>query len=47
MAKYYQPKGYRFKKGTIKCGDIRLSWDDWKGFLNDCKDELKRRENWP
>ncbi len=29
MAKYYQPKGYRFKKGTIKCGDIRLSVFLW------------------
>lgn len=29
MTKYYQPKGYRFKKGTIKCGNIRLSVFLW------------------
>lgn len=29
MVKYYQPKGYRFKKGTIKRGDIRLSVFLW------------------
>ena len=29
MAKYYQPKGYRYKKGTIKSGDIRLSVFLW------------------
>lgn len=29
MAKYYQPKGHRFKKGTVKCGDIRCSVFLW------------------